>query len=277
MRSPSLDLDKVLLNLFLGHVGNFGSALGHFTREERSILLVKVDQLLADLPSFVIVRLEQVRVGETSKDHVELEGKVVRVDQGGVHALSSLGRMRVACITRHENPVVNIVSADQTLTDGVGAPPFGLDEFELVRVEDSLVGVHDVLSGNLPSGFLGVHGGFLAVDDVNLGVESDHRLVVDVVFTRKDVGASLVGTMDGGNLSNIGEVGLDDEITGAPECAEQVTSHGDAVVLFTKDSDGTSTSVTSDEVLGLHGSDFSIMCSILVDHALDELDGNGVG
>lgn len=218
--SPALDLDKVLLEFLLGHVGDVRCALGHFTREECGILLVKVDQLFTDLPSFFVVGLEQVRVGETSKNHVHLERQVVCVDQGRVHSLSSLGRVGVTSITGHEDSVLDVVFADEPLADRVGAPPLRLDEFQLVRVEDSLVGIHDVLSGNLPPGFLRVHGRLFAVDHVDLGVQSDHGLIVDVVLTREDVGRSLVGAVDGSDLSDVGEVGLDDEIAGTPKRAQ---------------------------------------------------------
>jgi hypothetical protein len=96
----------------------------------------------------------------------------------------------------------------------------------------SLIGIHNVLCSDLPPHLLGVHRALLTVEHVDLGVQTNHRLIVDVVFTGKDIGRTLAGdemndgvsemkmarswrlyspgAMNRGNLSNIREIGLDD-------------------------------------------------------------------
>jgi hypothetical protein len=122
--------------------------------------------------------------------------------------------------SRHEHPSLDIVLVDQPLTDGVSAPPFRLYELEVVRREDlqqfqvssspyrldsnspscapthSLIGIHDILRGNLPPHLLRIHRALLSVEHVDLGIKTDHRLVVDIVLTGEHVGGSLTASQN---------------------------------------------------------------------------------
>jgi hypothetical protein len=55
----------------------------------------------------------------------------------------------------------------------------------------SLVGVANVLGGDLPSHLLGGKLALLTANDVDLGVQSDHRLVLGVVLSWEDVHRSV--------------------------------------------------------------------------------------
>jgi hypothetical protein len=134
--SPPLDLYKVRLDFVFGHIGDLGRVLWYFAGEQCGVLFVKVDQLLANLPSLLIVRLEQIRVCQSTQNEVHLERQVVRIDQCGVHSLTGFGRVRVTGVSSHEHSTLNIVLVDQSLTDGIRAPPFRLDKLEGVGRED---------------------------------------------------------------------------------------------------------------------------------------------
>jgi hypothetical protein len=88
----------MLLDLGLAHLGDLGRVPRYFSREERRVLFIEIDQLLADLPPLLVISLEQVRTRQTTEDEVHLEGQVVRVDQGRVHALTGFRRVSVACV-----------------------------------------------------------------------------------------------------------------------------------------------------------------------------------
>ena len=100
----------------------------------------------------------------------------------------------------------------------------------------SLIGIHDILRSDLPPHLLRIHRALLTVEHVDLGVQTNHRLIVDVVFTGEDISRTLTedeklggvsemkvarswgeesrryspGAMNGGNLSDIRKIGLDD-------------------------------------------------------------------
>jgi len=55
----------------------------------------------------------------------------------------------------------------------------------------SLVGIHDILCSDLPPHLLRIHRALLTVEHVDLGVQTNHWLIVDVVFPGEDVSRTL--------------------------------------------------------------------------------------
>ncbi len=87
-------VDELVLLLAGDGTGGGGSHLvggRRALREELGVLVVERQQGLGDVLALGLVGLENVAVGEASLDGVDLPGQVEGVQEGSVHALTSLG------------------------------------------------------------------------------------------------------------------------------------------------------------------------------------------
>jgi len=80
---------------------------------------------------------------------VDLPCKVLGVEESGVHALASLGRVCVTAVASHEDALVQGVSLCDTLSYGVNGVPLDTLPLDGVWLEDLLCVFLDLLGGGL--------------------------------------------------------------------------------------------------------------------------------
>ena len=69
---PPLYLCEIHRQLFFGKFGKLWLTLGYLTREERSILLIEINQFFPNLPSLIVVCGEERRTRKPREDKVDL-------------------------------------------------------------------------------------------------------------------------------------------------------------------------------------------------------------
>ena len=120
------------------------------------VLIVKVDEVQGNLPPLLVVALEQGRLGKASHGKIEFPTQVPGIVHRCVHALGSLGRVRMAGVTGEKGAVAVVAEpARDSLADLVATKPLDVLPPDLERRHDVPGPLHDELLAELAAVRLG--------------------------------------------------------------------------------------------------------------------------
>lgn len=113
--------------------------------EEFGVAGVEVEEGFCDVFPFGFVAGEDGALEEAGLDAVDFPGEVLRIEEGCVHTLACFGGVGVAGIATHEHTVVERVAFGDALANRVNRVPFNCLPLDMVRLEDALSGLLDLI------------------------------------------------------------------------------------------------------------------------------------
>ena len=133
--------------------------------KEFGVAGVEIEEGFGDELAFGFVGFEHGALHPAGFDVVDFPGEVHSVKEGGIHALSGFGGVRVACVATHEDALVEGVAFCDALADGIDGVPFYAVPGDGVWFEDFL---GEALGFFCGYGFAGVPVWVAGAGDLNI-------------------------------------------------------------------------------------------------------------